>query len=160
MMSNKVLDSSSSFVVSFYVFATHQSRSSLTAPSPVLPSSHSSLFFSGDCALFFTTAVSQPFAYQLLPHSFHHNGGCTPPRTFSITLTSSVRKTRHCKPFVFSLMRTLPRSVSCKSFTCHSLVPSGAEGYENCRVYTILFPIWNPTPLHHPLPGSAHSGVN
>src|SRR5712692_12035471 len=108
MLSNKVLDSSSSFMVSFYVFATHQSRSSLTAPSPFLPSSHSSLFFSGNCALFFTTAVSQPFAYQTLPHSFHHNRGCTPPRTFSITLASSVRRTCHCKPFVFSLMCTLP----------------------------------------------------
>src|SRR5712692_4414160 len=137
MLSNKVLDSSSSFMVSFYVFATHQSRSSLTAPSPFLPSSHSSLFFSGDCALFFTTAVSQPFAYQSLPHSFRPDGECTPSHTFFITLTSFVRHLRHCKPFVFSLMRTLPSSVSCKSFACHFLVPSGAEGYEDCRVYTI-----------------------
>jgi hypothetical protein len=31
-------------------------------------------------ALFSATAVSQPFAYQSLPHSFHHHGGYTPSR--------------------------------------------------------------------------------
>ena len=31
-------------------------------------------------------------------------------------------------PFLFRRLRTLPSSVSCKSFPCHS--------YENCRVYT------------------------
>ncbi len=64
----------------FRVFATHQSRSSLPSPFPFLPSLHSSLFFSKDCALFSATAASQPFAYQSLPHSFHHDGGCTPSR--------------------------------------------------------------------------------
>jgi hypothetical protein len=135
MISNKVLNSSSSFMVSFHVFATHQSRTSLTAPSLFLPSSHSSLFFSGDCALFFTTAVSQPFAYQLLPHSFRHDGECTPSHTFFITLTSFLRKIRYCKPFVFSLMPTLPSSVSHIPFACHS--------YENAGVVVSLTKIFS-----------------
>jgi hypothetical protein len=63
--------------------ATHQSQPSLPAPSPFLPSLHSSLFFSEDCALFSATAVSQPFAYQSFPHSFHRDGGCTPSRYIS-----------------------------------------------------------------------------
>jgi hypothetical protein len=58
--------------------ATHQSGNSPSARSPFLPSLHSSLFFSEDSALFSATAVSQPFAYQSFPHSFHHHGGCTP----------------------------------------------------------------------------------
>jgi len=41
---------------------------------------HSSLLFSSSCALFSATAVSQPFAYQPPPHSFHRHGGCTPSR--------------------------------------------------------------------------------
>ncbi len=38
-------------------------------------------------------------------------------------------------PFPFNRLRTLSFSVSRKSFPCHSLVPSTAEGYENCRVW-------------------------
>src|SRR5438445_2244282 len=38
--------------------------------------------------------------------------------------------------FVFKRLRTLSFSVSRKSCVCHSLVPSGAEGYENSRVCT------------------------
>src|SRR6266566_6914361 len=38
--------------------------------------------------------------------------------------------------FVFKRLRTLSFSVSRKSCVCHSLVPSGAEGYEKCRVCT------------------------
>jgi hypothetical protein len=67
--------------------ATHQCRPSLPAPSPFLPSLHSSLFFSEDCALFPATAVSQPFVYQSFPHSFHHHGGCTPSRCISDLVT-------------------------------------------------------------------------
>src|SRR5712692_1263775 len=64
----------------FLVFATQQSRSSLPARSSFLPRSHSSLFVSEDCALFSATALSQPLAYETLPHSFHRDGGCTPYR--------------------------------------------------------------------------------
>src|SRR5216683_176406 len=39
------------------------------------------------------------------------------------------------KPFSFMYLRTLPSSVSCKSFACHS--------YENCRGAYRQFPIWN-----------------
>src|SRR6266849_10564162 len=39
-------------------------------------------------------------------------------------------------PFPFNRLRTLSFSVSSKSFACHSLGPSGAEGYENSRVCT------------------------
>src|SRR5216683_4783204 len=35
-------------------------------------------FFSIPCALIHTTAASQPLSYLSLPHSFHHDGGCTP----------------------------------------------------------------------------------
>src|SRR2546422_6836807 len=38
--------------------------------------------------------------------------------------------------FVFKRLRTLSFCVSRKSCGCHSLVPSGAEGYENCRLCT------------------------
>src|SRR5712692_2644404 len=34
--------------------------------------------FSNTCRLSYTTAISQPFAYQSLPHCFHRDGGCTP----------------------------------------------------------------------------------
>src|SRR6266850_814942 len=47
-------------------------------------------------------------------------------------LTNSLQALRGkkciCKSLVFYALRTLPRSVSCKSCICHS--------YENCRVYT------------------------
>jgi hypothetical protein len=33
---------------------------------------------SGSCALLYTTASSQPFSYQSLPHSFGRDGGCIP----------------------------------------------------------------------------------
>ena len=57
------------------VFATRKSRPSLLEPLPFLPSSQSRLFFSEACALFSVTAVSQPFIYQSLRHSFHRDGG-------------------------------------------------------------------------------------
>jgi hypothetical protein len=63
--------------------ATHQSRPPLPAPSPCLPSLHSSLFFSEDCALFPATAVSQPFAYQSFLHSFYCDGGVGDPSNLS-----------------------------------------------------------------------------
>src|SRR5207245_11736028 len=78
MIPNKGIDRPYTFMLFFLVFATHQSRSSLPARSSFLPRSHSSLFFSEDCALFSATALSQPLAYQTLPHSFHPDGGCTP----------------------------------------------------------------------------------
>src|SRR6266851_1920026 len=78
MIPNKGIDRPYTFMLFFLVFATHQSRSSLPARSSFLSCSHSSLFFSEDCALFSATALSQPLAYQTLPHSFHRDGGCTP----------------------------------------------------------------------------------
>src|ERR1700687_2469678 len=65
-------------MLSFLVFVTGQPRPSPPTLYPFLPSSHSGPFFSMSCTLFSATAVSQPFAYQSLPHSFHRNGGCTP----------------------------------------------------------------------------------
>src|SRR5260370_33428223 len=47
-------------------------------------------------------------------------------------------------PFPFNRLRTLSFSVSRKSFPCHSLFPSTAEGYENCR----------------PCPNSSHFGTS
>src|ERR1700682_5912403 len=65
-------------MLSFLVFVTGQPRPSPPTLYPFLPSSHSGPFFSMSCTLFSATAVSQPFAYQSFPHSFHRNGGCTP----------------------------------------------------------------------------------
>src|SRR6266852_9266879 len=62
----------------FRVFAPRKSRPALPAPLPFLPSSHSNLFFSEVCSLFSVTAVSQPFVYQSLRHSFHRDGGSHP----------------------------------------------------------------------------------
>jgi len=58
--------------------ATRKSRPALPTPLPFPPSSHSSLFLSEACALFSVTAVSQPFVYQSLRHSFHRDGGAHP----------------------------------------------------------------------------------
>src|SRR6266478_5201007 len=66
------------------VFATRKSQPALPAPLPFTPSSHSSLFFSEICSLFSVTALSQPFVYQPLRHSFHHGGGCTPHPTIQL----------------------------------------------------------------------------
>src|SRR5258708_19533331 len=62
-------------------------------------------------------------------------------------------------PFPFNRLRTLSFSVSRKSFPCNSLVPSTAEGYENCRVWPNSshfvtrrsFTLTAPTQNSHPL---------
>ena len=74
----KVIDTQCTSMLSFPVFATRKSRPALPAPLPFPLSSHSSLFFSEVCSLFFVTAVSQPFVYQSLRHSFHRDGGSHP----------------------------------------------------------------------------------
>src|SRR6267378_1473288 len=74
----RVIDTQYTFVLFCRVFATRKSRPALPAPLPLLPSSHSSLFFSEVCSLFSVTAVSQPFVYQSLRHSFLRDGGAHP----------------------------------------------------------------------------------
>src|SRR6266404_788399 len=74
----KVIDRRYTFVLFSRVFATRKSRPALPAPLPFTLSSHSSLFFSEVCSLFSVTAVSQPFVYQSLRHSFHRDGGSHP----------------------------------------------------------------------------------
>jgi len=74
-----------------HVFATCKSRPALLAPLSFLPFAHSSLFFSEVCSLFFATAVSQPFAYQSLRHSFHRDGGCTSYPTIRLFNCSPIR---------------------------------------------------------------------
>ena len=59
------------------MFAIHQLRSSGSAPVPRLPSLPSTLLFSKGCSHACTTAASQLFASQSLPHHFHRDGGCT-----------------------------------------------------------------------------------
>ncbi len=109
----------------FLVFATHQSRSSLPARSSFLPRSHSSLFFSEDCALFSSTALSQPLAYQTLPHSFHHDGGCTPYRH-----RRRDERTPTATPLESAFLpRAKPRGTNCDD--CNSF---RIRFYENCRV--------------------------
>ena len=74
----KVIDTQCTPVLFSRVFATRKSRPAFPAPLPFLPSSHSSLFFSEVCSLFFLTAVSQPFVCQSLRYSFHRDGGSHP----------------------------------------------------------------------------------
>src|SRR5882672_9834622 len=83
--SKKVIDTQCTSVLFSRVFActeprsaTRKSRPALFAPLPFSPSFHSSLFFSEVRALFSVTAVSQPFVYQSLRHSFHRDGGSHP----------------------------------------------------------------------------------
>src|SRR5882724_13579395 len=71
----KVIDTQCTSMLFSRVFATRKSWPALLAPLPFLPSSHSSLFFSEVCTLFFVTAASQPFVYQSLRHSFIATGG-------------------------------------------------------------------------------------
>jgi len=81
--------------------ATHKSRPvypeprrALPAPLPFTPSSHSSLFFSEVCSLFSVTAISQPFVYQSLRHSFHRDGGSHPSSQELCAIFASC-----CSPF-------------------------------------------------------------
>src|SRR5882672_3109570 len=74
----KVIDTHCTFVLFSPVFATRKSRPALPASLPFTLSFHSSLFFSEVCSLFSVTAVSQPFVYQSLRHSFHRDGGSHP----------------------------------------------------------------------------------
>jgi hypothetical protein len=144
------------FLIFFPVFA--QSNLAETTPTgiPLSPLLHLTPLLSIACALFFLTALTQLFSFQLLPHSFYRNGGCTPSRSifiFSSALLSCLarasresvrdftppRKTRICKSFVFRSLRTLPSSVSRNPFICHS--------YENNRGVYQLFPLWNSAPI-------------
>ena len=102
----RVIDTQYTFVLFCRVFATRKSRPALPAPLPLLPSSHSSLFFSEVCSLFSVTAVSQPFVYQSLRHSFRRDGGSHPSSAPFATRTG---------------LRDLPtfqRSVSCPLPLC------------------------------------------
>jgi hypothetical protein len=87
-------------------------------PFPLLPSRPSTLFFSEACSLTYTTAIPQPFAYQLLPHSFHRDGGCTPP-TFK---PADVSKCFRVIPFLFMFLRTLLHSRETQLF-CFQAFP-------------------------------------
>src|SRR5712664_2995443 len=60
-----------------FVFVDRQPRPARPAPILVLLPSHPTLFFSSDCRLTYTTTVSQPFAHQALPYTFHRDGGGT-----------------------------------------------------------------------------------
>src|SRR5712692_241305 len=117
-------------MLSYLVFADREPRPSLPASFRFLRSSSSSLFFSGDCALFPATAVSQTFYYQFLAHSFHRHGGCTPsfasffpvlPNSFTChTSETSPSNSNHC--------HTSKTGVS-NPCVCHtSETPGGACG--------------------------------
>ena len=157
----KVIDTQCTFVLFSGMFActeprsaTRKSRSPLLAPLPFTPSSHSNLFFSEVCALFSLTAVSQPFVYQSLRHSFHRDRGahpssqelcalfaaCSSPlpmfqRSDFPTFRRSHVPTLFQPSFVFNRFHTLSFSVSCNSCICHS--------YENNRGVPKQFPFWN-----------------
>jgi hypothetical protein len=92
----------------FRVFATHQLRSSGTALIPHLPSPSTTLFFSRPCSHACTTATSQPFPYQSLPHSFHRNGGGAPSvfrRCASLPSSVHTSKFRSTQVFCLPLLR-------------------------------------------------------
>src|SRR6266851_7975603 len=78
--------------------------------------------FSRNYALFSTTAVSQPFSHQSLPHSFHRDGGCTPSRCIS----------ERVHPACLTTSRSL------------------ADGYENCRMGTQNSHSGTHPPAEHP----------
>ena len=71
--------------------------------------------------------LPQPLSFDILTNAW----GCRGPAYLSPSILASLltfsRKKCICKSPVFYSLRTLPSSVSCKSFACHS--------YENCRVY-------------------------
>jgi len=62
-----------------------------------------------DCTLFCATAVSQPFVYQLLPHSFHLDGGCTPSLSIPELAIRHSPLATVFKPFLFKFLRILLR---------------------------------------------------
>jgi hypothetical protein len=65
-------------MVPFHVTPTHQSRSSHPALFPLPPSSHSSLFFSEDCALFSQRPSHNPLLINHFRTLSVATGGCTP----------------------------------------------------------------------------------
>src|SRR6266403_2253330 len=78
-----------------------------------------------------------------------------PSSSIFASLLTIPRKKCVCKSLVFYALRTLPRSVSCKSCICHS--------YENCRVYTNNSHSethYRPLTTHCPLPTSPSNWVN
>src|SRR5712664_3124101 len=92
----------------FPVFAARKSRPDLPAPLPFTLSSHSSLFFSEVCSLFFVTAGSQPFVYQSLRHSFHRDGGSHPSSqelcAIFVPFSSPVPVPKSRRPLPFALL--------------------------------------------------------
>jgi hypothetical protein len=87
----------------------HQSRSSLHTPLASLSPSDSSPFFSADCALLHTTAVSQPFVYQSLPHSFYHDEGIPLPYSGFATCHTTAQFGERFPAYSFSF-HALPNS--------------------------------------------------
>ena len=72
--------------------------------------------------------LPQPLSFDILTNARGCRGsGYFTPHILPALLTLSRKKCIRKSPVFFAL-RTLPTSVSCNSFTCHS--------YENCRVYT------------------------
>ena len=68
------------------------------------------------------------------------------PSPFLTQCYSSSRTSKQAaqnKSLQITALRALSFSVSRKSFTCHSLVPSADDGYENNWGAYQLFPIWN-----------------
>ncbi len=64
----------------------------------------------------------------------------TPSLSLPLSQLPRYNQKEHCN---FHSSYTLPSSVSSKSFACHSLVPSAAEGYKNCRGVYQQFPFRN-----------------
>src|SRR5713101_7448921 len=136
-------------MLSFPVFADREPRPSLPASFRFLRSSSSSLFFSGDCALFPATAVSQPFYYPFLAHSFHRHGGCTPsfapffpvlPNSFTChTSEKSPSNSHHCHT---------SKTAVCNPCVCHtSETPPGLH-FLNVQMRS-LHPGWFPGTCQH-----------
>ena len=75
--------------------------------------------------------LQQPLSFDILTNAPGVCGSTLPflksYLKFTVILPLS-RKKPISKSLVFNSLRTLPRSVSCNPFACHS--------YENCRVYT------------------------
>jgi hypothetical protein len=111
------------FVHTEFRKVTPQFASPVSASFPLLPSTSSTLFFSKTCSHTDTTATSQTFAYQSLPHCFHRDGGGTP----STHLLPYLSPSRDEKPVTVTLLESaLTNRDARNSFRICS--------YTNCRV--------------------------
>ena len=107
-------------MVTWFLIVTHQvARPTLLRHSDKKPVTATPL----------KSAFARRDAYNFFRIRIYANCRVSYPSPFiCVSRLTTSRKKCICKSLVFCSLRTLPSSVSCNSFICHS--------YENCRVYT------------------------